>query len=424
MSSDEEYLDDLLKSIMGSEDESEHLSAADSADELRDNNQEEIEEAAPIDLDMLANNLENSDFFGDDFAIEDFDVVEPEPGELEGLEEEEALGTDMAEEDMPSDDLAIDDFAIEDFGVVEPSPEDLIDEEEFSGGEEAADGEEAEGIDDIDSFMNDFAIEEPDVDEMPEENLISPDEVDAMFAAADEAASGSDNEDSIPDISDDDILDLRLMETSDESAGEFSGDDMLAMLERMAEETEESSQTLSGDVIEEEKKEKGKHKKSKKEKKEKGSGLFGRKKKSEDANVVAEGTLEGSVADDTAGETDGQEKKQGFFNKMMAFLTETDDDEQSEAEPGMEPSDENKNILKELDKEDKKKKKKKVKGKKGAQEPELDENGDPIEAEPDKKKEKKEKKKKKKKKQFLRLNLRKDFLRSRAKRFLRRTSVL
>ena len=61
------------------------------------------------------------------------------------------------------------------------------------------------------------------------------------------------------------------------------------------------------------------------------------------------------------------EKKPGFIAKLLSLLIETEEEDIGLPDRDLgsiEPSDENKNILEELEKEDKKKKKKKVKSKK------------------------------------------------------------
>ncbi len=343
MSSDEEYLDDLLKSIAEDEGESEHLDTESGETPSLDDLGLAIE-----DTDNLADVAEGGadgesadgmaeDVSLDDFALEDFGEEEP----LENLE--------------PEEEAPLDDFALEDFGEEEPlenlEPEEA--EPEIPAEEEAVD----------DFAIEDFDVVEPGEDELggPEETgtedgLISDDDVDAMFAAADAAAM------------------------EEEAAIEINTEeDMLALLDSMSNEIEaenaaaeqaaaELAEAAAGEEAGEEKEGKGRKKKKR----------FGGKKK------------DGKETDAESGEGEETEKKPNFFTKLIAFLTETDEDEEEEAKEGLEPSDENKSILEELEKEDKKKKKKKDKGKKGK------EDGD-DEGEEGKQKGKKEKKEKKKK---------------------------
>ncbi len=421
MSSDEEYLDDLLKSIAEDEGESEHLDTESgetpSLDDLglaiedTDNLADVAEGGADGEsADGMAEDVSLDDFaledFGeeeslenlepeeaepespeeeaplDDFALEDFgeeeplENLEPEEAEPESLEEEaplddfaledfgeeeplENLEPEEAEPESPEEEAPLDDFALEDFGEEEPL-ENLEPEEiepEIPAEEEAVD----------DFAIEDFDVVEPGEDELggPEETgtedgLISDDDVDAMFAAADAAAM------------------------EEEAAIEINTEeDMLALLDSMSNEIEaenaaaeqaaaELAEAAAGEETGEEKEGKGRKKKKR----------FGGKKK------------DGKETDAESGEGEETEKKPNFFTKLIAFLTETDEDEEEEAKEGLEPSDENKSILEELEKEDKKKKKKKDKGKKGKEE-DGDDEGE--EGKQKGKKEKKEKKKKEKK---------------------------
>ena len=380
MSSDEEYLDDLLKSIAEDEGESEHLDTESGETPSLDDLGLAIE-----DTDNLADVAEGGadgesadgmaeDVSLDDFALEDFGEEEPlenlEPEEeaplddfaLEDFGEEEPLENlepEEAEPESPEEEAPLDDFALEDFGEEEPlenlEPEEI--EPEIPAEEEAVD----------DFAIEDFDVVEPGEDELggPEETgtedgLISDDDVDAMFAAADAAAM------------------------EEEAAIEINTEeDMLALLDSMSNEIEaenaaaeqaaaELAEAAAGEEAGEEKEGKGRKKKKR----------FGGKKK------------DGKETDAESGEGEETEKKPNFFTKLIAFLTETDEDEEEEAKEGLEPSDENKSILEELEKEDKKKKKKKDKGKKGKEE---DGNDEGEEGKQKGKKEKKEKKKKEKK---------------------------
>ena len=388
MSSDEEYLDDLLKSIAEDEGESEHLDTESGETPSLDDLGLAIE-----DTDNLADVAEGGadgesadgmaeDVSLDDFALEDFgeeeplENLEPEEAEPESPEEEaplddfaledfgeeeplENLEPEEAEPESPEEEAPLDDFALEDFGEEEPlenlEPEEI--EPEIPAEEEAVD----------DFAIEDFDVVEPGEDELggPEETgtedgLISDDDVDAMFAAADAAAM------------------------EEEAAIEINTEeDMLALLDSMSNEIEaenaaaeqaaaELAEAAAGEEAGEEKEGKGRKKKKR----------FGGKKK------------DGKETDAESGEGEETEKKPNFFTKLIAFLTETDEDEEEEAKEGLEPSDENKSILEELEKEDKKKKKKKDKGKKGKEE---DGNDEGEEGKQKGKKEKKEKKKKEKK---------------------------
>ena len=366
MSSDEEYLDDLLKSIVEDEGEPEDLQSGENLMETESSSMDDlgfaIEDFGTEDLgtgdlgtgDELPTDFAMSDTGEEgenasDFALEGFGE-EGENGSdfaLEGFGEEGENASDFALEDFGGEEEAAPDFAIEDFGVEEP-PADFGMEDM---GELLADGGMEEGAAD-DFAIEDFEVLEPGSGEQEEESLISADDVDAMFAAASEAAAEEEP----------------LIEINSE-------EDMLALLDSMSNEIEaeqaaaeaEKENAVPEETIEAE--EKGKKKKKKRFGKKKGE-----KEQSEDTPLNEE-------------EAEAPDKKPNIFTKLISFLTEADEDGEEELKEGLEPSDENKSILEELDKEDKKKKKKKGKKGKGAEEGE----------EKGKKKEKKKKEKKEKK---------------------------
>ena len=373
MSSDEEYLDDFISSLM-KEESGEGLAPSD--EEKEESGSEEGME--PEDLDFAIEDLAPEEFEAGDFALEDFEGEGPE---LESGLEDSSID-DMMDgllEDMPEE------AALEDI-LEEPALEDIPEEPALEDIPEelALEDMPAEEADLEDFSLSDFQMDEMENEDFDdeEESLISPDEVDAMFAAADAAADmGEDltEEDALFDaeMQTDEIFDfLDDMPTEEEDSGEFGDPAVGGVQETPAEEEQE-----------EKKEKKKKEKKAKKEKK----SLFGKKKKSGEGD--AEDAGEGDSGSDSQNAEDGaegekEEKSQGLFSKIMAFLTEADDEDGEEGRAdGLEPSDENKNILKELDDEDKNKKKKKVKAK-------GDEEG--KEKKEKKKKEKKEKKKKEK----------------------------
>ncbi len=379
MSSDEEYLDDFISSLM-KEESGEGLAPSD--EEKEESGSEEGME--PEDLDFAIEDLAPEEFEAGDFALEDFEGEGPElesgledssiddmmDGLLEDMPEEAALEDILEEpalEDIPEE-LALEDMpeelALEDMPeelALEDIPEELALEDIPE--ELALEDMPAEEADLEDFSLSDFQMDEMENEDFDdeEESLISPDEVDAMFAAADAAADmGEDltEEDALFDaeMQTDEIFDfLDDMPTEEEDSGEFGDPAVGGVQETPAEEEQE-----------EKKEKKKKEKKAKKEKK----SLFGKKKKSGEGD--AEDAGEGDSGSDSQNAEDGaegekEEKSQGLFSKIMAFLTEADDEDGEEGRAdGLEPSDENKNILKELDDEDKNKKKKKVKAKPAA----------------------------------------------------------
>lgn len=343
MSSDEEFLDDLLKSIMENEDNP--SGAEDEAD--TEAMTEDTQENAPTDGDLVV----EDDFFLNDFAIQepDIDDIDMEHMNLEEDSEEEV---DIDSSDV-SDILSADEISAMFTGIEEAPNEEGIEESEVSFGENSF----IEGADEGEMFGG----EEADNPDAADVNLngIGP-------------LLGDDNE-------------------------EMEADDMLALLESMSAEMGEEEALAAGavPVVAEEASEEG-------GKKKKGgfSKFFGKKKKVEEEKASDEKEFDAievepteESEDDSAWASIGEsvKKKQGFFAKALSFLTESDEDaneaEKLKTTHGINPSDENRNILEELDAEDRKKKKKKAKGKKE----EASEDG-----EADDKKEKEKKKKEKK----------------------------
>lgn len=366
MGSDEENLDELLKSIMSGEEETNSLES-----DKEDTGAEAVSD--DFDLgdftadDFAANDFEIGNFAADDFSSSDFD--------LGGFAADDFATDDFAADDFAIDDFAADDFAADDFVI-----------EDFGAEEAAASAE---------SQASAMPMEETSVQT---EETQAADDLEALFAMSDAAEP------------------QEAAFTGSEAVNEhMDPEDMLALLEGMSEEHEETGTAVSSDGESTESEE---SKKLKGEKKKKGRfSLFSGKKNKEtkaDAEIFipteenleslfdaaeAAATEEESVRTDLD-EAVGKGKKGGFFSKVFAFLTETDDDESEEGiteANGMEPSDENKNILEELEEEDKKKKKKKVKGKKGqAEELSEDEDEDGKESAKSRKKEKRRKDKKSK----------------------------
>ena len=387
----------------------------------------------------------SDDFMIDDLSLDDLDMGESgseEPAmddlSLDGLSSEEAddsafdeLGDlslddlDMGESDSEEaamDDLSLDDLSSEeavdgasdDFTIDELSLDDLSLEET---------GETEGGADAMDELsMDDLALEEPEDMEEDADGLMSEEDIDRLLSgdmsteeetaqdfASEETEGGEDDDLSalLAGMShDEDLSEINdLLEESDQ--GVSADDDMLAMLEGVdqdgsfdlfesdeAAKEAEGIRELSPEEVAEREGSDGQDKKEKKKRKK----LFGKKKK---------GGEEGDEIDALLGETGEsenpqEEKKPGFFARLLDFLLESDEDDEdplaaeilagNDGETGT-VSDENKELLQELSDEDKKgKKKKKKKDKKGKKGKEEEEDGKKA------KKPKKEKKKKEKKK--------------------------
>lgn len=328
MGSDEENLDDLLNLLKEEENEIEES-------EIEENKVEEIvSDESSLGIEALDELLS------------------------EGLQEESHIGEDELMEPIPEvndpvlDESIIDDSILDEAILDEP----VLDEPVLD-----------------DSVLDEPVLDEPVMDEMSlldfaleeeEEGLISPDEVDAMFAAADAAIANEmhDESSAAKQEAPADVEEVKENNNAVEASNALEKD---SGSEEESEESEESG-----------KKKKKKKEKKKKEKKER-KPLFG--KKGNAKNIEEDGLGEEGSGD----ELSAGEKKPGFLAKLLSLLVETEEeyDVPNKDIGSIEPSDENKNILDELEKEDKKKKKKKVKSKK--------------EEEPAKEKKKKEKKPKK-----------------------------
>ena len=272
-------------------------------------------------------------------------------------EENEAEENETIEESVEDE---IEENGTEELLLDEGSEETSALDELLNEGMQEEDQIEEEELVDIDDVpeMNEPLMDESSLDDMglfdfaldeEEEGLISPDEVDAMFAAAD-AAIASEMQDGSPDS-----------ENAEKGQPESTAEEK-SNIEEAAQGTEGNLEENSETEEESGKKKKKKKEKKKKEKKEKKS-LFGRKGNAEN---IPEGDL-GEKAGKGSGDSSEEGKKPGFIAKLLSLLIETEEEDIGLPDRdlgSLEPSDENKNILEELEKEDKKKKKKKVKSKK------------------------------------------------------------
>ena len=391
----------------------------------------------------------------DDFVIDDLSLDDLDMGESDS--EESSLDENGSEE--PSmDELSLDDLSLDDLGMGESdSEESSLDEngseelsmdelslDDLGGAEETGDGvsddftidelslddlsleetgETEGGADAMDELsMDDLALEEPEDMEEDADGLMSEEDIDRLLSGdmsteeetaqdfASEETEGGEDDDLSALLAgmnhDEDLSEINdLLEESDQ--GVSADDDMLAMLEGVdqdgsfdlfesdeAAKEAEGIRELSPEEVAEREGSDGQDKKEKKKRKK----LFGKKKK---------GGEEGDEIDALLGETGEsenpqEEKKPGFFARLLDFLLESDEDDEdplaaeilagNDGETGT-VSDENKELLQELSDEDKKgKKKKKKKDKKGKKGKEEEEDGKKA------KKPKKEKKKKEKKK--------------------------
>lgn len=387
------------------------------AEEAEDSGFDELNDLSLDDLNVGESDSEDSvsDVL-DGLSLDDLDMGESNLEES-GLEEN-------GSEESPMDELSLDDLeqveeaddgASDDFTIEELSLDDLPLEEtgETEGGMDAMD----------DLSLDDVSLQEPENIEEEADGLMSEEDIDRLLSgdmpgeeettqdfALEETEGGEDD-----DLSallagmnhDEDLSEINdLLEESDQVVS--ADDDMLAMLEGVdqdgsfdlfesdeAAKEAEGIRELSPEEVAEREGRDGQDKKEKKRKK-----LFGKKKKGGEAG--AEDELDALLGEMESPEKPQEEKKPGFFARLLNFLLESDEDDEdplaaeilagNDGETGT-VSDENKELLQELSDEDKKgKKKKKKKDKKGKKGKEEEEDGKKA------KKPKKEKKKKEKKK--------------------------
>lgn len=403
MSSSEEYLDSLLDSILGGNQSGNEPKDEDSqavSGEPRVNAEAgkamstaEIEEML-VSMGTLGNEADGT---ADDLSLDNLSLDDLSSEELPVQEE-------VSEEDgaAEADDLSLDDLSLEESGEGEPEngiemeePEtdnddrldDLVLEEHMMDEMEAPDEEvsadDADGLmseEDIDRLLSgevdgelggDFALEETG------EGEESDDDLSALLA-------GMDHDEELSEIND-------LLETSDQ--GVSADDDMLAMLEGTdgensdpfdffeSDEAAKEAESIRELTPEEIAAREGGGEKPKKEKKKR-KKLFGKKKKGGDEAEAEEESEEStgmeledllSTGEEEA-EIPAEEKKPGLVARILNFLLESDEEDEdplatevladNAGETGN-VTDENKELLAELNEEDKKGKKKKKKDKKG-----------------------------------------------------------
>ena len=452
MGSEEQYLDDLLKSMM-------------------DNEPRSMEEAMQ---DMNKAESKPSDFSTEDLSsmLEDLEHIEPDrpvdmeedsmkPEEVVDAGEEEIVGAPVEEPIREPEEP-----------VIDVEPEELIEEpaeesEADQAGEATQEGnsddsgwnpvESAETTGDMEesepkeAWKSDLdellmSMKEQDEEQEPElqdaEGKLTENLMEDENKALEKDQSGEDVTGLLDQMAgtDEDLSDINemLKKVDNNESLDTSNADMLALLEGIREAPSEGTSTTEEqdsveDSTEDPKAKKKKEKKAKKEKKEKKprKKLFGKSKPAPEESGEGEaGQESGEAADEVGFMTDegaevslddaldsirdkdaeaGQEKKPGLFARLWQFLTEEAEEIEDEVDKGAEnATGENAEIIKELDAEDadknkKKKKEKKKKNKKadktaGAEgtEGEEGENAEEASTKKKKKKEKKEKKEKEK----------------------------
>lgn len=450
MNSGEEYLDNLLKSMMEGE------STADAVAESEEANAESMQSEAnetemPNDLmldeaemsnDLILDETEMPDDFAMDEseAVDDLIIDETDMSDdfgIDGLADvpsdpvlEESNGSENEIEDFNLSDLGLDDLGLEEIPLTESesgdfAPDDALENllagegelrddlldgasldelsiEESVQEQDAADGnmskEEIERLLSGDLILNDDITDADEAESMESDSMSSDDLLTADDMPKTDDLALEDFGESDGDLSalleglerNEDLSEISdLLEKSDQ--GVSVDDDMLAMLESVpeggnSENSDEAFDFFSGEeavegepenireLTQEELEEREENKGAKKEKKKrekKSRKRRGKKAASESDSAVVEeenAALE-SLLDGTADET-SEPKKKGLFARLLDFLTE-EDEEVSDKSVGSEANtddlllgnltEENQQVLEELNKEDQEKDKKKGK---------------------------------------------------------------
>ena len=423
MASEEQYLDDLLKSMMDNKPDS-------MEDAMQDMNKAENNPSdfSTEDLNSMLDELEHTEPDRPADIAEDSE----EPEEVVDAGEEEIIGAPVEEPIEKPEEPVIDvepDELIEEpeESKAEPVNEAAFENTEKKMNQEIAEVTQDENADDsgwkpVESveITGDAAESEPkeawksDLDELlmsmkeqdeePETQKMEEQPVEGHAADENKILQKDQSEEDVTELLDqmgsknEDLSDINemLKKVDNNESLDTSDADMLALLEGIKEApsegtpaTEEADSTE--DSTENPKEKKKKEKRAKKEKKEKKprKKLFGKSKAESVETGEAEGEANqenGESADEVGFMTDegaevslddaldsirdkdaeaGMEKKPGFFARLWHFLTEEAEEIEDEVSKGAEnATGENAEIIKELDNEDANKKKKKDKKKK------------------------------------------------------------
>ena len=342
----------------------------------------------------------------DDFALEEpaeDDMLMEEPVSEEPVTEdialEETVGEDSSSDDLDSDELSLEELGLDGLGLEEAGQGEAEDTMALSD----ADSESEETV----GLASEESVEEEDAElsallaSMGGDDDLS--EINELLEKADQGVSVDDDMLAMLDsASDDDSGDDSFDFFSEEEKEDGSSEDIREITPEELAERENSKS----------KKEKKKEEKERK-KREKAAKKAKGKKDSQDAETAGEGGEGPDGLPDGVSGNEDTPKKQGVFARFLEFLLEEDEEESdgNAADDGAglgNLSDENKELLAELNAEDAKNAKKKdkkgkkdkkekkgKKGKKGAED--AADGGDGEEgAEAKPKKPKKEKKKKEK----------------------------
>lgn len=404
MDSNEEYLDQLLKSLTG-EDSSGAAGGTDDSDQddgLRDLLNQFSDDTDNVPEDLLSGLLgtsenlpeEQPDIVQEESGEESVtlaDMLQDIAGEEETEEEEPGEAKDILPEMPPEGEAGdiieqqpvFEEPAQAVFEVPETSDDDI-----FNGGFSDAETSDAEVFGAETSDAEASEVFAPEMDEAPADDMEGEDLGSLLNSL------GADGDEDVQEISDllnmadrdepiDNVVDSLMQGLNQEESHNegYSGDDFLG---------EDALEELLGG---QDKKKKKKEKKPRRGKKKKGMQEPAADLSEEALNLSEDDTE--FLQQEEGKESAGEEKKQGFWGKLLNALIQEDDEEE---DPSELVSDENGEILKELDKEKKQakgKKKKKGKEKKAV---EADEDEDFEDTSDVKQKKKKKEKKPKKEK--------------------------
>lgn len=373
MATDEEYLDNLLKSMTDNE---QHRSMEEVIKEVTKVPSEEDE------------SFDTQDFFGDPSAAND-----------DGQEElEEADSFDSDDWKVGLDDI----LAEMETQDEENHPDTLLDASNWEESEQTSNVEEASNVEE--QPLNNDSVNDDDL-------IDGIDNTDADLAEINGLLENTDRKENV----DDDML--ALLESLDDGqiSSAYDDSDSDGVFDIFSESemeenygAEEQAEKTDDDDKGRKKKRTKKEKQNKEESKKKGK-LFGKKEKTDDASIPAEqeedlensfnidSLLGDSIDNNVEKVTNEQEKeKTGFFSRVLTYLTQEDDDwdEDTDEKPKNEDG-EGEKEEKDSSVKEKKKKKAGKKGKKGKEEASQEEDGEDAEGEPKaQKKPKKEKKEK------------------------------
>lgn len=455
MNSGEEYLDNLLKSLLEGSDANAAGSATQEVPAEPIQNETDVtgasDELALEETDMPDELALEETGMSDELALEETDMpdelVLEETNISDASVDSEANEEEHSVEDFSLSDIGLDDLGLEETEHTESEHDDfMLDdalENLLAGNDEQSDN----SLDD--SLSDGIALEdlpqdsETESGEMPDDLAITDDALLSEGSDTTDDLALEENGEGDQDLSallegmenDEDLSEIsELLEKSDQ--GVSVDDDMLAMLENapadgdsengddmfnfFGEEAVEGEPENIRELTQEESEEREESKKDRKARKKKEKkAKKGRKKKGDaEGQNVAEDGDEAVLESLLEGTAEEKPKKQGFFARLLAFLLEEDEEvlidnavmDDSDAQLSLgNLSEENQQLLEDLKKEDqekdkkkgkKEKKKKEKKSKKGTEESSEDEESEGTEKGKKKKFKRKKKEKKPKEEEF------------------------